>query len=351
MSHRCGLPSLKATAFAFLCLLGAGESASAANSLTGWNVAGAEFGSLPGRHGHEYIYPSASDLDALAAKGMNVLRLPFRWERIQPKLHGDLSAAELALLQEAVAAARGRNLAVVLDVHNYARFDDKPIGSPEVPEDALADLWRRLAVPFRDDPHILFGLMNEPHDMSTQTWLRAANLAIRAIRDAGAHNLVLVPGNAWTGAHSWSSGGEGSNATVMAGVEDPCGNVAYEVHQYFDADYSGTSPLCVGQEGALKGLRSFTEWLRGRRARGFLGEFGTGSAASCAGPLRSALSVMADNPDVWIGWTAWAAGAWWAGDYPLSLQKRDGRDKPQVTILADFAARKPPPALSACRSR
>ncbi len=49
------------------------------------------------------------------------------------------------------------------------------------------------------NPKVIFGLMNEPHDLPTENWLTAANVAIAAIRATGATNLITVPGNAFTG--------------------------------------------------------------------------------------------------------------------------------------------------------
>ena len=80
-----------------------------------------------------------------------------------------------------------------------------------------------------------------PHDMPTEQWLGAANAAIAAIRKAGAHNLILVPGNSWTGAHSWLDDWYGGpNGVWMLKVRDPQDHYAFEVHQYLDADSSGT---------------------------------------------------------------------------------------------------------------
>jgi endoglucanase len=87
---------------------------------------------------------------------------------------------------------------------------------------------------------VIFGLMNEPHSMATELWLNNANAAIAAIRSTGAENLVLVPGNAWTGAHSWNSNWYGTpNSTVMLNITDSLNNYAYEVHQYLDSNSSG----------------------------------------------------------------------------------------------------------------
>ena len=41
-----------------------------------------------------------------------------------------------------------------------------------------------------------------------------------------------------------------------------------------------------------------------------------------------------------IGGTSWAAGPWW-GNYPLSVEPRNGQDRPQMAVLLKYAA--PPP--------
>ena len=41
---------------------------------------------------------------------------------------------------------------------------------------------------------------------------------------------------------------------------------------------------------------------------------------------------MRDNSDVWLGWTYWAAGAWW-GDYPMSVEPKNGADRGQMIVL------------------
>jgi hypothetical protein len=38
-----------------------------------------------------------------------------------------------------------------------------------------------------------------------------------------------------------------------------------------------------------------------------------------------------------MGGTYWAAGPWW-GNYPLSVEPRNGQDRPQMAVLLKFAA-------------
>ena len=57
----------------------------ASSLLLGVNLAGAEFGwNVPGVFGTDYTYPTHTEIDYYAAKGMSVVRLPFLWERVQP---------------------------------------------------------------------------------------------------------------------------------------------------------------------------------------------------------------------------------------------------------------------------
>lgn len=86
---------------------------------------------------------------------------------------------------------------------------------------ALADLWRRLALEFKNDKAVIFGLMNEPNGISAPDWANAAQGAINAIRKTGANNLILVPGTAYTGAHSWRSTSYG--ILQREGAGDPQG--------------------------------------------------------------------------------------------------------------------------------
>jgi hypothetical protein len=173
--------------------------------LTGFNMAGAEFGTLPGQAGKDYNYPSQSDVTEMLLRGANVFRLPFRWERLQTKLGGPFDAAELDRLTAAVNMITSKGAKVIISPHNYARYQNEVIGSPAVPIADFAAFWRQLAAHFGDNSLVLFGLMNEPHDLPTLQWRDAANAAIAAIRAGGAMNLILAPGNNWTGGQSWNA--------------------------------------------------------------------------------------------------------------------------------------------------
>ncbi|MCO6185305.1 glycoside hydrolase family 5 protein [Rhizobium sp. L1K21] len=325
--------TLHKSAIAGLCLTLATSSASA-TCFRGVNLAGAEFGDLGGTYGQNYIYPSKETIRYFADKGLNTIRLPFLWERLQPILGSDFDQDELKRLRETVDAARAEHLNIILDVHNYAYFAGSMIGSHSTTVADFADLWARLAKEFANQPDISFGLMNEPHDIEAETWLDASNQAIAAIRKTGAKNLVLVPGTIWTGAHSWFATTEvGNNAETMINIVDPGNNFAYEFHQYLDSNFSGTHDNCPRATDAVSALENVTAWLKENGKRGFLGEFGGSSDAACLKGMAAMVDYVNREKSVWLGWTYWAGGDWWPASEPLNIQPHDGKDRPQITSL------------------
>ncbi|MBO6754762.1 MAG: glycoside hydrolase family 5 protein [Roseibium sp.] len=324
-------------------LLTAPTSGAAASAcLRGVNLAGGEFGKLPGEYGRTHIFPSTETMDYFAARGANAIRLPFRWERLQPALFGPLNQAEFAHLQKTVARATSRGLTVILDPHNYAEYGPDKIGTGNVTAEAFADFWRRLASAFSGRGDVIYLLMNEPESVTAATWLDATNAAIAAIRTVGADNLIMVPGTIWTGASHWFDNQEGgSNAEVMTNVQDPLNRFIFDVHQYMDKNFSGTNRTCPRVDDAILALEGVTGWLRQHGFTGFLGEFGGTKSPDCMDGLAEMAGYVDSQSDVWAGWAAWAGGEWW-GDYPLSLQPSEGIDRPQMTALEPFFNPKDP---------
>jgi hypothetical protein len=176
------------------------------------------------------------------------------------------------------------------------------------------------------------GLVNEPHDMPTQQWFDTANACISSIRSTGARNLILVPGNSWTGAHSWQSGGDRSNAKCVLSVKDPLDYWAIEVHQYVDTNSSGTRRQIVSPTIGSERLRGFAQWCRENKKRAVLGEFGVPVVQDGEACVHDMLNSMEQDREVWLGWTWWAAGSRW-GDYMFTLEPKNGQDRTQMAWL------------------
>jgi len=214
----------------------------------GVNEAGAEFGSnLPGTYNVDYVYPTTASIDYFVSKGMNTFRVNFLWERLQRSQNAAFDSTEQGRLTSIVNyITNTKGAYALIDPHNYARYFGQVVGT-SVPSSAFCDFWVKLANLFKGNSKVIFGLMNEPNSMSTETWRDDAQAAINCIRQqSGATNLILVPGNGWTGAHSWTANSYGTpNSQAMLSITDPSNNFAFEVHQYLDGDSSGQSATCV----------------------------------------------------------------------------------------------------------
>ena len=306
--------------------------------LLGVNLAGAEFGTeFPGRHGSSYIWPGNASADYYLDRGMAVLRLPFRWERLEARPGAGFHPAEIGHLDRLVRHIAGRGGHVILDLHNYGRWREagreRVIGQRGGPSAAaLAGLWSRLATRYLDLPNVIHGLMNEPHDQEMGVLVEVLQTAITAIRATGSTQLILVPGNHWSGGHSWVYSG---NAAAMLAITDPGQNFAFDIHQYLDARSSGVTNICEPGSGASR-LTPFTDWARANNRRGFLGEFNAGPDELCLTEMAALLDHVQTHADVWLGAAYWAGGPWW-GDAIFAVEPADLArpvDRPQMAALA-----------------
>ena len=135
------------------------------------------------------------------------MRLPYRWERLQPSLFGNLNQTELARITSVVNAAAERHIQIILSPHNFGRYihdgTDTLIGTSGVPISAFVDFSNKVARAFAGNGAIYgLNLMNEPHD-SRNLWKQTAQAGLDAIRRADGSRLVLAPGDQWGGAWSW----------------------------------------------------------------------------------------------------------------------------------------------------
>lgn len=141
------------------------------------------------------------------------------------------------------------------------------------------------------------------------------SFSIKAIRWVGAAQLILIPGTSWTGAHSWISSG---NADVWAHfIGDPLNNFAFDMHQYLDADSSGTNDPCT--LNSYTRLFSATTWLIMHGFKGHLGEFGWSTDPSCTNEGSALMNYLSANSHIWLGWTWWCAGPWYPSTYRFML--------------------------------
>ncbi|KAK7033176.1 OPT oligopeptide transporter protein-domain-containing protein [Favolaschia claudopus] len=296
----------------------------------GVNESGAEFGNtvIPGTWGKDFTFPAPSSIDVNA--GFNFFRMPFLMERLVPPatgITGPFNSAYLANITTSVNYITGKGAYVALDPHNFMIYNGAAISSTS----DFQKFWTNLAGQFKSNTHVVFDVMNEPHDIPASTAFALNQAAVNGIRASGATSqLILVEGlscllRILTFCIAWSSSG---NAAAFTAIKDPNNNLAVEMHQYLDSDGSGTSATCVSSTIGVERISNATAWLKSNNLKGFLGEIGAGNNAACISAVSGALCSMQQS-GVWIGAAWWAAGPWW-DTYFQSIEPPNGAAIAQV---------------------
>lgn len=307
----------------------------------GVNLASAEFNekNMPGEYDVHYTYPTIQELDYFKSKGLTLIRLPFKWERLQPELFGDLDKEELGRLKSFVLEAEKRNLPVILDLHNYARRfingSKVIIGTGGLTVAHFADFWKKLASEMTNFTNIYgHGLMNEPYDLDeSTTWFEMAQATILAIREVDKDRTIIVGGDDWSSAERWVE-----QSDTLKYLKDPSNNLMFEAHVYFDSDASGSYKNSYDEEGCtpqkgVERVKPFVEWLKANGFRGMVGEYGVPNNDERW--LTTMDNFLAYLQKEGVNATYWAAGPWW-GNYKLSLEPKDGEDRPQMKIVTKY---------------
>lgn len=295
---------------------------------SGVNEAGLEFGGVS-------CSPQASSVSQFASEGHNLFRIPFAWEKLQKCFNCNLDSNYLNLIKQAVSLVTSRGDIALLDLHNYFRYN----GNLVTDSSAFGNVWSRLAQSIGNSSNVWFGLMNEPHDMSTEAVLALHQAAVTAIRATGNKNKLIVSGNGWDSLSDWTGNWYGTSNTLLAQLQDPAANHAFEMHIYFDSDNSGTHAECTKFDRSK--AQSTTNWLRSSGRTALVTEFGLAANANCVDNYgKPFLQFLKDNSDVWMGYTYWAAGSCWPSDYLFTVDPANGiaPSDPRRQLLQQYSS-------------
>jgi len=209
--------------------------------------------------------------------------------------------------------------------------------------------------------------------MATSLVVKNDQAAITGIRNSGARQLIIAPGNAYTGGHNvrfvhkdhndrlltsltqWNVSGQGDapNSEYMYMLKDPIStshisftttssttnscyphphgqtlnsstpapnithftplltsltpsltpptdNLAIDIHEYFDINFSGDNIPCVNP--APPNLYGLTQWLQQHNLKAMITEFGGNPTSPCQADVAGIIKYMANN-DEYIGWS------------------------------------------------
>ncbi|CZR67810.1 related to cellulase precursor [Phialocephala subalpina] len=240
---------------------------------------------------------------------MNIFRLPVSWQfLVNNQLGGTLDSTNFGKYDQLMQACLGTGTYCAIDIHNFARWNNQIIGqSSGVTNGQFTSLWTQLATKYASSTKVIFGLMNEPHDLDVPTWATTVQAAVTAIRNAGASSqMILMPGTNFASAGQFVSSG---SADALLAITNPDGSTTgliYDLHKYLDVDNSGTHAECT-TDNIADAFQIAADYLRTN-----------GRQALCFTDFCAQNAFLNANSDVFLGYIAWAAGSF-ATSYVLSL--------------------------------
>jgi len=307
--------------------------------MLGVNLSSASGGDVPGTFGYNYMYPRFQDLYYFKAKGVRLLRLPFRAVRFIEDIknpEADYAAgnkSDVAAMKAIVAEAERLGMWVFLDAHDYAErtIDGTQyrIGQGEYTIERFAKMWGVIASEFKDYKNIWgYDLQNEPK-VSAQVLVEAYQAAIDEIRKVDTRAQIIVEGTNWASAYEWIYGDRAdkkypeyskevawsykeNSPWLLAKLNDPQNKIVYQAHGYFDQDNSGTYQKGYADVDYRKRFLPFLEWCRTNGVKGLIGEFGVPYPEHATGDPRymdmldGALQLFREYQ---VNATYWCAGA------------------------------------------
>lgn len=222
----------------------------------------------------------------------------------------------------------------------YVLFDPHTIGGVEdfaLPTDEVVDAMRLLAREYRDAPHVLFGIWNEPHpdarpdlygstpEQQWREWMSVAVRIAQAIRDERPDAILVV-----SGGRAWSRDFRYYQTNPF-----PFSGIAFDVHDY------GPAPN-----------RDWWSWAIGRYPI-ILGEFGGIGYYDAKRPFngpddvayfRDAIRLVNANPQR-MHYIAHHFGGCYRGldrDTCLLMSQRDNTPSPRGQVVYDDLRTIPP---------
>ncbi|KAB5533509.1 glycoside hydrolase superfamily [Coniochaeta sp. 2T2.1] len=264
---------------------------------------------------------------------MNMFRIPISWQFLaNNKLGATLDSNSLSKYDQVMQACFATGAYCMIDIHNFARWNGGIIGQGGPTDEQFVGLWTQLATKYAANPKVVFGLMNEPHDLDINIWAETCQKVVTAIRNAGAKSqTILLPGTNFDSAATLVSSGSAEALIAITNPDGSTDGLLLDIHKYLDVDNSGTHSECVTDNTAA--FATVAGFLRENGRQGLVSETGASSAASCMTTFCAQNAFINANSDVFVGLVAWAAGSF-SSSYLLSLTPTKQGDRLVNNALA-----------------
>ena len=212
--------------------------------MLGVNLSGGEYWRGGNIYGTSYIFPSNAEIDYYASKGMDVIRVPFQWERMQKVLNGAAQRRGSRPPEGVVAtptprASRSSSTRTITACARSTARTTRWASTARRRPRSLADFWGRMAATFKGS-NVFYDIMNEPHYQSAHEW--AAGRQRRHQGDPRRRRHREDPGAGHQLDRRPQRGSRPQRHRDRRRPSIPKNNFAFEVHQYLDQRFLGHEP-------------------------------------------------------------------------------------------------------------
>lgn len=141
-------------------------------------------------------YYTKQDFINVKSLGCDVVRLPIHFENFcKPEEGYKIPEKILGILDDVVEWTADLNLYVIFDFHNSTHADS---ATSDKVGDVLIPIWQQLAERYRDaHDHIVFELMNEPHNIEVSVWNEIIAKVFASVRAIDKKHYIVVGGADW----------------------------------------------------------------------------------------------------------------------------------------------------------
>jgi endoglucanase len=247
--------------------------------------------------------------DRIKEAGFDFVRLPVRWNsHAQESAPYTIEPAFFARVDEVLAWAAERDLAIIIDFHHYEEMASDPWGH----KDRFLGIWRQIAEHYKDyPPTVLFELLNEPTgQLNPSLWHEYSTEALKIVRETNPTRDVII-GPVLSNAEDWFSAFEfpdDRHLIVTFHYYLPF-QFTHQGAEWVDGSdpWLGTTWEATEAEKAeiTRHFDSVADWARQRRVRILLGEFGAYSRADLASRVRWTEFVRHEAERHGFAWAYW----------------------------------------------
>jgi endoglucanase len=239
--------------------------------------------------------------------GFKAVRLPVKWNaHAASAAPFAVDPAFFARVDHVIGQALSRDLAVVLDFHNY----DEMMQDPAASAPRFLAIWQQIAEHYRTHPGtLLFELLNEPNtNLGAKAWNTLINRTLSVVRVSNpARNIVVGPVQ-WNNFHA------------LPDLALPAGDhhliVSFHYYDPFQFTHQGAewvagSDAWLGTNWAGKSADRqslaydfdvVAQWARANDRPIFLGEFGAYHKADMAARVRWTAYVARQAEERQFSW-------------------------------------------------